>query len=504
MATPASSPLSPSIRRPVITVTYGGVISDGSGAMTLTKTGAGTQILTGANTYTGPTIINAGTLTIGVGGSISSSSALQINGGTFSNSNTTGQTLNGLTVGAGNATVSNTAASQTLALGAITRTASSVGTVNFATLTGPISTTTGNVNSIIGPWATTGSTTTLRYAVGSPDGSTATNITAFTGTTATVTTLANVTDATGNFEYSAAAATATDLTGNTLRYSGGATTTAIGATNTLTLNGLMNAGSAGPLVISGGPTTGGILIGSTGELVIAANAQPTTISAAIGGTGRLVYSGVGSILLSSATSNYSGGTVINSGELRIASDAALGNPSGSITLNGGTLRGNTTNPQSGNTGGVNITSARNVIVGVAGGTIGAQGNNNFTTSGVLSGTGTLTFLETGGGGGRSLNFNSTSNTFTGRLVIPSVESTFSINSLVDTAGSGNIALNLGAANSGSTFAYGAGATSALTLNNRAIELNAAGAFTGTIQNNNTTQAISIGSNLIATGAVRKP
>ena len=177
--------------------------------MTLTKTGAGTQILTGANTYTGATIVNGGTLTVGGDGSLSSSSALQISGGIFSYGNTAaGQTVNGLAVGAGNSTVNNTAAGQTLTLGAITRTASIFGTVNFATLTGPISTTTGNTNGIIGPWATTGSTTTLRYAVGSPDGSTPTNISAFTtGTTATANTLANVTDATVNYEYSAAVAT---------------------------------------------------------------------------------------------------------------------------------------------------------------------------------------------------------------------------------------------------------------------------------------------------------
>ncbi len=46
-------------------LTYGGVISDGTLGMTLTKIGAGTQILSGANTYTGATTVNAGTLTVG-------------------------------------------------------------------------------------------------------------------------------------------------------------------------------------------------------------------------------------------------------------------------------------------------------------------------------------------------------------------------------------------------------------------------------------------------------
>ena len=47
-----------------VTNTYSGNITDGAAGMTLTKTGAGTQILSGANTYTGATTIAAGTLTL--------------------------------------------------------------------------------------------------------------------------------------------------------------------------------------------------------------------------------------------------------------------------------------------------------------------------------------------------------------------------------------------------------------------------------------------------------
>jgi autotransporter-associated beta strand protein len=46
-------------------ITLSGVLSDDSSAGSLTKTGAGTLTLSGANTYTGATIINAGTLALG-------------------------------------------------------------------------------------------------------------------------------------------------------------------------------------------------------------------------------------------------------------------------------------------------------------------------------------------------------------------------------------------------------------------------------------------------------
>jgi fibronectin-binding autotransporter adhesin len=66
--------------------TYSGVIADGATGMSVTKTGAGTQILTGTNTYTGTTFLNQGTLAVGTGstiGRITGSTALTFNGGTL-------------------------------------------------------------------------------------------------------------------------------------------------------------------------------------------------------------------------------------------------------------------------------------------------------------------------------------------------------------------------------------------------------------------------------------
>lgn len=68
------------------TQTFSGLLRNGTlaGTLSLIKSGAGTQILSGASTYTGGTTISEGTLQFGISGAISSSSALILNGATGS------------------------------------------------------------------------------------------------------------------------------------------------------------------------------------------------------------------------------------------------------------------------------------------------------------------------------------------------------------------------------------------------------------------------------------
>lgn len=68
--------------------TYGGILADnGSGSLSLTKSGAGKWVLTAANTYTGATTISAGTLALGATGSISNTSSITVaSGATFDTS----------------------------------------------------------------------------------------------------------------------------------------------------------------------------------------------------------------------------------------------------------------------------------------------------------------------------------------------------------------------------------------------------------------------------------
>jgi fibronectin-binding autotransporter adhesin len=87
--------------------TFSGVIAntDASNAGKYTKEGAGTQILTGVNTYTGNTSINGGILQISGAGSLASSYAGAISiasGATLKYSSSADQILNGVISGAGN------------------------------------------------------------------------------------------------------------------------------------------------------------------------------------------------------------------------------------------------------------------------------------------------------------------------------------------------------------------------------------------------------------------
>jgi fibronectin-binding autotransporter adhesin len=66
------------------TATFAGVMSEAGGmALSFTKNGAGTQVLSGSNTFQGQTIVNAGTLALGASERIRDNVGLIINGGTF-------------------------------------------------------------------------------------------------------------------------------------------------------------------------------------------------------------------------------------------------------------------------------------------------------------------------------------------------------------------------------------------------------------------------------------
>ncbi len=95
--------------------TFSGVIQDGVGVTGLTKVGAGTFTLSGANTYTGATTVSAGTLQAGATNAFAQSSAFTVASGATLGLNNFNQTIGSL---AGAGTVTNGgAATRTLTTG---------------------------------------------------------------------------------------------------------------------------------------------------------------------------------------------------------------------------------------------------------------------------------------------------------------------------------------------------------------------------------------------------
>ena len=122
--------------------------------------------------------------------------------------------------------------------------------------------------------------------------------------------------------------------------------------------------SGAQFAVDGYTVTGQALTTTTPDTILrvgdglpAGAAMTATVGAVIQGTGGLNKTDLGTLVLTAANT-YTGGTTVSGGTLSIASDANLGAATGGLTLNGGTLR--TT---------ADLTSARAVTLGAAGGTI---------------------------------------------------------------------------------------------------------------------------------------
>ena len=472
--------------------TLAGVIS-GSGALTQNNSSS-TLTLSGNNTYTGATTINAGTLTLSGG---LSNSSVTVNGGMLNQTSTgtiagTGITF---TLASGNAILSgNNTYTGATTINAGTLEIASTGRLGGGSYSGDIS-----------------NSGTLIYSGSNSQ------------------TLAGVISGSGALTQNNSSSTLT-LSGNNT-YNG--TTTINAGTLQVGLSGRLGGGN-----YSGSITNNGTL------LHFGSNNQ--TLAGVISGTGQLTQSGANSTLTLSGNNTYSGITTVSGNSiLNIRHNNALGGTangttvaSGSalqlqnnITIAGETLTLNGPGLGSSNTGALrnisgdnewteNITigsaatriaaDAGNLaisgnIINNAGGSLSFQGQSgssgNITVSGIISGSGSLSTS------GLAINLLtlSNNNTYTGLSTINA--GVVSINSIKDVgAGASSLGAPITTANgiiamgttiTGATLRY----TGADTSSNRTINL--AGTTGGATIDQSGTGTLTFTSNFTATGAGSK-
>ena len=412
-----------------VTSTITGAVSNGI----LTKSGAGSLVLAGTNTYDGETIISAGTLevqgTLGNGnysGNITNSATMSIN----SSSN---QTLSGTISGSGvlskngsgtlTLTGTNTYSGQTTIEGGtvVASNSSSLGAT-------PGSVTSTNIVLNNGTLQTTNS-----FSIGSNKGITV------VGSGGTINT-----DASTTFTYGGVISSNGTLTktgDGTLTLSGantytGATTVSAG---TLNITGTLSDDTA--ITVSSGATydvdasdtiksidgAGTIDIESS-QTLTAGDATNKTFSGVIQGSGGLAKTGTGTLTLS-GTNTYTGDTTISQGGITLQGQLESGNYDGLIANSG---------------------------------TFTIDSSSNQTLAGVISGTGALN--KSGSG---TLTLSGT-NTYSGSTTITngtiSVSSSANLGATPGSADADNIIFNGGTLSATNDFTLGTNKGITLTGN----------------------------------------
>ena len=351
-------------------MTFSSAIGQTGGASALTKQGAGTLTLQGVNTYTGGTIVDAGTLALSMGGSLVSSGSVTVN-------NTSIFDISGIT-----------ASSQTIKdLSGASTSFVNLGSKNL---------TTGNGSSASPTYAGTieGSGGSLTFEGTGTFTLTGTNT--YTGGT----TVTN----TGTLALSGSGTLSPGTTANT---------------GAVVLNGgnfSIAASSIDQTIgsLSGNSTSSTLTLGASGVTLTVNETVAGTFPGVITGSGDFVKQGTETLTLTNAGNNYSGGTTINAGSLALSGTGALLN-TGSVTINNsGTF--DISNAASSRTIGdlISASSTADVNLGANTLTVGNGPSTHIVTyAGVIGGTGGLTYAGNSPG---VLTLTGT-NTYTGTTTI---------------------------------------------------------------------------------------
>ena len=280
-----------------------------SGAGALTKFGTGTVTLTGANGYTGGTTVQDGTLALSGNGTLgATSNTTTVNGGTL-DLGTTNQTQhalvqNGGVIENGDITVAGYALNDGTLASNATVTASDAFALNNGTVDGTLS----------GAGALTKSGTGTVTLSGTNDYSGGTTVNSGTVILAGAGTLG--------------------ATSNTTTVNGGALD--LGTTGQAQQALIQNGGvieNGGVTVTDYTLTDGTLAANATVTASDAFNVSNGLIAGTLNGTGKLTKSGTGTVILT-GTNDYTGGTTIESGALRLGTGGTTGSITGDVMNNG--------------------------------------------------------------------------------------------------------------------------------------------------------------------------
>jgi autotransporter-associated beta strand protein len=391
--------------------TFSGGIEDGAGTVAVIKVGGGTLTLTGANSYSGDTTVNGGTLAITGSGSIASTgvtvnsgAVLSIDGGALSS--VAGLTLNGtgnLTL-VGSASIGSLASASgtsTVTLGANTLTIGGNGA--NTTFAGAISGLGGLTKEGIGTLTLSGANSYSGATLVDEGTLTISNGTAL-GTTAAGTTVADG----ATLALTGGISTGEAITLNGTGVSNGGALRNVSGSNTLA--GAITVASASRINSDTGLLTiSGTIDGINTSLTVG-GAGNTTISGIVDlGSGGLTKDGIGTLTLTGANL-YTGATVVTNGTLAITGPGAILSEvitvsgTGTLTTDGGALAAGADVTLS-DTGVFNITNGESYdSLTQTGGTINGSGvhtlSGAFTQEGGTTG-GTVTinagsFTQDGG------------------------------------------------------------------------------------------------------------
>jgi autotransporter-associated beta strand protein len=325
-----------------------GVISNTT-ATGLRKAGAGTLALSGANTYTGATTIDGGTVNVAalanggsnssIGAAAATASNLIFGGGTLQYTGSTATSTNRLfTIGDANGNSATLDASGSVAAG----TMSFIGAGSIAF---------GNTNAhTLNLTGTNTGANTLASVIGDNTGATSLNKSG-AGTWvlggATSNTYSGLTTVSAGELDLGKSGTANSIAGGGLMINSGTVKYTGTGTDQIANTAAVNVSGGTLDIVGNSDTVGAVTLtsgninGTTGTLTGSSyGVQSGSISAKLGGTGALTKSNAGTVILTGANS-YTGGTNINAGTLALNANNVLPD-TGTVTLGGGKLQLNGT------------------------------------------------------------------------------------------------------------------------------------------------------------------